>query len=77
MNDNKKAFRVVKHVIRAAKKFALGTGHAAWIVGTGLLVLALPLVFEISKEQELQEMEQQQMGGVAPPPPMPPPPQSK
>lgn len=60
----KKLRRVVYHVVRGAKKFAIGSGNAAWVVGTTMLVMVMPLVFEIDREQQLIEYE----GGMAPPP---------
>jgi import receptor subunit TOM22 len=60
----KKLRRVVYHVIRGAKKFVIGSGNAAWVVGTTMLVMVMPLVFEIDREQQLIEYE----GGMAPPP---------
>ena len=56
--------RVAFHVVRAAKKFFIGTGHAAWIMGTTTLVMVMPLVFEIDREQQTIEAG---MGG----PPLP------
>ena len=49
-----KARRVAFHVTRAAKKFILGTGNAAWVMGTTMLVMVMPLVFEIDREQQQQ-----------------------
>ena len=63
----KKARRIAFHVVRGAKKFIFGTGNAAWTVGTTMLVLVLPLVFEIDREQQAIEWEAQ-AGGVAPKP---------
>ena len=53
-----KARRIGFHVVRAAKKFAVGTGQAAWIMGTTMLVMVMPLVFEIDREQQGMELEQ-------------------
>ena len=61
---DKKARRVGYHVVRATKKFVFGTGNAAWVVGTTVLVMVMPLVFEIDREQ--QSLEQM---GVAQLPP--------
>ena len=62
--ETKKARRVGYHVVRATKKFVFGTGNAAWVVGTTVLVMVMPLVFEIDREQ--QSLEQM---GVAQLPP--------
>jgi hypothetical protein len=50
--ESKKARRVGFHVVRAAKKFVVGTGNAAWVMGTTMLVMVMPLVFEIDREQQ-------------------------
>lgn len=52
-----KARRVGYHVVRGAKKFVVGTGGAAWVVGTTMLVMVMPLVFEIDREQQSLEYE--------------------
>ena len=52
-----KARRVGYHAVRGAKKFFVGTGSAAWVVGTTMLVMVMPLVFEIDREQQSLEYE--------------------
>ena len=47
----KKAARIAHHVVRAAKKFLLGSGNAAWVIGTSMLIVVMPLAFEIEREQ--------------------------
>jgi import receptor subunit TOM22 len=59
----KKVQRIAFHVVRAAKKFLVGTGNAAWIMGTTALVMVMPLVFEIDREQQGLEWEAN-MGGM-------------
>ena len=59
-----KARRVAFHVARAAKKFVVGTGNAAWVMGTTMLVMVMPLVFEIDREQQTLEWDAQGMGAV-------------
>lgn len=44
-----------------ATKVAASTGRAAWVAGTSLLVLLVPLIIEMDREQQLVEMESQQM----------------
>lgn len=66
----KKARRVAYHVVRASKKFVFGTGNAAWVVGTTMLVMVMPLVFEIDREQQALEWEASQGGRQAMPPPL-------
>jgi len=48
----KKARRIAYHVVRASKKFILGSGNAAWVMGTSLLVMVMPLAFQIEREQQ-------------------------
>lgn len=43
-----------------AKKLLKSTGKAAWIAGTSFLILAVPLIIEMDREQQLNELELQQ-----------------
>lgn len=55
-----------------AKKLLRSTGKAAWIAGTTFLVLVVPLIIEMDREQQLNDLELQQqtlLGGAPPPPP--------
>lgn len=45
-----------------AKRLAFSTGKAAWILGTSFLVAVLPLVIEMDRDQQAQELENQQLG---------------
>ncbi|XAR61051.1 hypothetical protein NMG60_11034634 [Bertholletia excelsa] len=71
---------IVSQVSRAAsdagavaKKLLRSTGKAAWIAGTTMLILVVPLLIEMDREQQLNELELQQaslLGGgplMAPP----------
>lgn len=59
----------------AAKKLLWSTGHAAWIAGTTFLVLVVPLIIEMDREQQMNDFELQQASILgapaagAPPPP--------
>jgi hypothetical protein len=39
-------------------------GKAAWIAGTAFLVLIVPLIIEMDREQQLVEFENQQLGAL-------------
>ena len=64
--STKKVRRITYHVVRGAKKFVFGTGQAAWVVGTSMLVMVLPLVFEM--DRDLNEGGFDAAAGMAPPP---------
>lgn len=63
--ETKKARRVAFHVARATKKFLFGTGNAAWVMGSTVLVMVMPLVLEMDREQQGAEWEAS-MEGVPP-----------
>jgi import receptor subunit TOM22 len=44
-----------------SKRLALAVGKAAWIASTTLLVLLVPLIVEMDREQQIVEMEKGQM----------------
>ncbi|KAF2314058.1 hypothetical protein GH714_021807 [Hevea brasiliensis] len=43
-----------------AKRLAKSTGKAAWIAGTTFLILVVPLIIEMDREQPFNELELQQ-----------------
>ena len=48
----------------ASFKLSKSTGKAAWILGTTLLILAVPLIVEMDREQQVVELENQQLGAL-------------
>ncbi len=46
-------------------KLLFSTGRAAWVTGTTLLILVVPLIIEMDREAQLMEMESQAMGVLA------------
>ncbi|KAF0893557.1 hypothetical protein E2562_036872 [Oryza meyeriana var. granulata] len=51
------------------KKLLRSTGKAAWIAGTTFLVLVVPLIIEIDREQQLNDIKLQQQALLGPAPP--------
>ena len=47
-----------------AWKLSRHTGKAAWIAGTSFLILVVPLIIEMDREQQLLEFENQQIGAL-------------
>ena len=47
-----------------AWKLTKSTGNAFWIAGTSLLILAVPLVVEMDRDQAYSEIENQQLGAL-------------
>jgi import receptor subunit TOM22 len=46
----------------SGKRLAVSFGKALWYASTTVLVLILPLVIEMDREQQLLDMEKEQMG---------------
>ena len=49
------------------RKLSWHTGKAAWIAGTTILILGVPLILEMDREQQLLEFESQQLGALTGP----------
>ncbi|KAK7279181.1 hypothetical protein RJT34_24227 [Clitoria ternatea] len=52
-----------------AKKLLRSTGKAAWIAGTTFLVLVVPLIVAMDREQQINDLESQQASILGTPPP--------
>jgi import receptor subunit TOM22 len=50
-----------------ARRLTKSVGKAAWLASTTLIVLLLPLVIEMDREQQLLEMEKDQMSVLTSP----------
>ena len=47
---------------RVAKKLSWHTGKAAWTFGTSFLLLVVPLIIQLHREEQMMALEQEQMG---------------
>ena len=47
---------------RLTRKLAVHTGKAAWTFGTSFLVLVVPLIVQLHREEQLIELEKEQLG---------------
>lgn len=50
------------------KKLLKSTGKAAWIAGTSFLILVVPLIIEMDREQQMNDLELQQASLLGTPP---------
>jgi len=63
-----KSKRAASNSARFSKKVLWSTGKAAWIAGTTFLVLVVPLIIEMDREQQLTDLEIQQASLLGAPP---------
>lgn len=63
-----KARRAASNTARFSQKLLWSTGKAAWIAGTTFLILVVPLIIEMDREQQMVDMESQQAGLLGAPP---------
>ncbi|XP_010542904.1 PREDICTED: mitochondrial import receptor subunit TOM9-2-like [Tarenaya hassleriana] len=54
--------------VYVSKKLLKSTGKAAWIAGTTFLILIVPLIIEMDREQQFSELELQQASLLGAPP---------
>lgn len=63
-----KALNTIQGAVSSARtvawKLAKSTGRAGWITATCCLVLLVPLIIEMDREQQLVEFENQQLGAL-------------
>lgn len=62
---SKKSTRDWEKTKEHAIRWAFSTGKAAWTFGTTFLVLVVPLIVELHREEQMMEMEKEQMGVLA------------
>ena len=62
---SKKSTRDWEKTKEHAIRWAFSTGKAAWKFGTTFLVLVVPLIVELHREEQMMEMEKEQMGVLA------------
>ncbi|XP_073157441.1 mitochondrial import receptor subunit TOM9-2 [Henckelia pumila] len=64
----KKGKAAASDVSYVAKRLLKSTGKAAWIVATTFIVLGLPLIIEMEREAQFNELELQQSSLLGAPP---------
>ncbi|XP_010522530.1 PREDICTED: mitochondrial import receptor subunit TOM9-2 [Tarenaya hassleriana] len=60
--------RAACDAVYVSKKLLKSTGKAAWIAGTTFLILVVPLIIEMDREQQFNELELQQASLLGAPP---------
>ncbi|XP_078442610.1 mitochondrial import receptor subunit TOM9-2-like [Wolffia australiana] len=61
--------KVAEEAATVAHRLLRSTGKAAWIAGTTFIVLVVPLIIEMDREQQFNELELQQASLLGTPPP--------
>ena len=51
----------VADTTRVGKKLAWHTGKAAWTFGTSFLLLVVPLIIQLHREEQMMALEQEQL----------------
>ncbi|XP_075512172.1 mitochondrial import receptor subunit TOM9-2-like [Primulina tabacum] len=67
----KKGKAAASDVSYVTKRLLKSTGKAAWIVATTFIVLGLPLIIEMEREAQFNELELQQNSLLGAPPAQP------
>ncbi|XP_073277103.1 mitochondrial import receptor subunit TOM9-2-like [Primulina huaijiensis] len=67
----KKGKAAASNVSYVTKRLLKSTGKAAWIVATTFIVLGLPLIIEMEREAQFNELELQQSSLLGAPPAQP------
>ncbi|XP_022722935.1 mitochondrial import receptor subunit TOM9-2-like [Durio zibethinus] len=65
--------RAANDAAYVSKKLLKSTGKAAWFAGTTFLILVVPLIIEMDREQQFNELELQQRSLLGSSPPLSPP----
>ncbi|CAH8323071.1 unnamed protein product [Eruca vesicaria subsp. sativa] len=60
--------RVAGDAVGVSTKLLWSTGKAAWIAGTTFLILVVPLIIEMDREAQLNEIDLQQASLLGAPP---------
>ncbi|KAJ4722797.1 mitochondrial import receptor subunit TOM9-2-like [Melia azedarach] len=60
--------RTASDATYVSKKLLKSTGKAAWIAGTTFLILVVPLIIEMDREQQFNDLELQQQSLLGAPP---------
>ncbi|CAA7015368.1 unnamed protein product [Microthlaspi erraticum] len=60
--------RTACNAVYVSKKLLRSTGKAAWLAGTTFLILVVPLIIEMERDQQLGEVEFQQASLLGTPP---------
>lgn len=58
---------VIGQLAYVARRLSKSVGKAAWLASTTLIVLMLPLVIEMDREQQIIDMEKEQMSVLTSP----------
>ncbi|XP_052189347.1 mitochondrial import receptor subunit TOM9-2-like [Diospyros lotus] len=64
-----KGKKVASDAAYMTKRLLKSTGKAAWIAGTTFLILVVPLIIEMDREQQLNDLELQQASLLGTPTP--------